>query len=479
MPLSRVNVYALDPNGPEIASLRKGFSVMGARDPADPTSLRFQANIHGTGDPDPGTAEHPLFNRCQHGSFFFLSWHRMYLYFFERILRAASGDPSLALPYWDYSNAAQGAVPAPYRLPADPVANPLFVAARADAYNQGSSLSASDVTYSSAFQYYNFFSPANSNLSFGGQLLPAPAPFDTELYGQLEAQPHNTVHTQIGGSQGWMSSHQTAARDPVFFLHHANIDRLWKRWLDQGGGRSNPTDNTAWMTAPFTFFDESGQQTTMSGADILDTVNQLGYQYDDDPPPVGTVPYSIVLRMHEAVEMQVAKAAMGEPRSLATQGGVEIGVSGSVVLELDPAAKDIFASVAQNEVKHRIALRLELVEGLPNPGVTYDIYLNPPVLAPGHQSKYYIATLGVFGMSGEKRMSGMARPQSGGTPKAVFGFDVTACVRALQSEDRWDPEKVSVEFVSHGASGSTYLAEQKNSQRAPRIRIARLSLLSA
>jgi hypothetical protein len=53
-------------------------------------------------------------------SFFFLSWHRMYIYFFERILRAASGDPNLALPYWNYSDPAQRALPVPFREPARP-----------------------------------------------------------------------------------------------------------------------------------------------------------------------------------------------------------------------------------------------------------------------------------------------------------------------------------------------------------------------
>jgi len=40
-----------------------------------------------------------------------LSWHRMYLYFFERVLRKASGDPDFALPYWDYTNDTQDADP--------------------------------------------------------------------------------------------------------------------------------------------------------------------------------------------------------------------------------------------------------------------------------------------------------------------------------------------------------------------------------
>ena len=74
----------------------------------------------------------------------------------------------------------------------------------------------------------------------------------------------------------------TAANDPIFYLHHANIDRLWKRWLDQGGGRQNPLNDTTWMNTAFGFFDEKGLQVQLSGKDILDTVGQLNYCYADD-----------------------------------------------------------------------------------------------------------------------------------------------------------------------------------------------------
>ena len=41
--------------------------------------------------------------------------------------------------------------------------------------------------------------------------------------GMLEATPHNTVHNTIAGDMATMLS----PRDPIFFLHHANIDRIW------------------------------------------------------------------------------------------------------------------------------------------------------------------------------------------------------------------------------------------------------------
>jgi hypothetical protein len=45
----------------------------------------------------------------------FFGWHRMYLYYFERVLRWAAQDDTLRLPYWDYTDPAQLALPAEFR----------------------------------------------------------------------------------------------------------------------------------------------------------------------------------------------------------------------------------------------------------------------------------------------------------------------------------------------------------------------------
>ena len=69
-----------------------------------------------------------------------------------------------------------------------------------------------------------------------GGRIPAPVHFSS-FTGLLEAQPHNTVHVKVGG---WMGDPNTAAQHPIFWLHHANIDRLWEHWLDRGDDRANP-----------------------------------------------------------------------------------------------------------------------------------------------------------------------------------------------------------------------------------------------
>src|SRR5207237_349537 len=38
---------------------------------------------------------------------------------------------------------------------------------------------------------------------------------------------HGAVHVWVGGEMGRID---WAAYDPIFWAHHANIDRLWARW---------------------------------------------------------------------------------------------------------------------------------------------------------------------------------------------------------------------------------------------------------
>jgi tyrosinase len=53
-----------------------------------------------------------------------------------------------------------------------------------------------------------------------------------------------------------MTDPRWAALDPIFRLHHANIDRLWNRWLELGDGRTNPSD-VAWLDRVFVFHEET------------------------------------------------------------------------------------------------------------------------------------------------------------------------------------------------------------------------------
>jgi len=237
----RKNVYSL--SAAEIASLKAGVTAMKAA--SGPTSWAYQANIHGAAS---GTA--PAWSTCQHSNQFFLSWHRMYLYYFERILRAKSGNPNLTLPYWDYQTNA--VLHPDYRNSS--ASNPLYDGTRYASINAGGSLSPSIST------------SINNSLN--------QIPF-LNFQSQLEGA-HGSVHIAVGGN---MTSFANAGKDPCFWLHHTNIDRLWEVWLKKCGGRANPNSG-AWMTQTFTFFDESGTAVNMTGAQVVNTASMLNYRYD-------------------------------------------------------------------------------------------------------------------------------------------------------------------------------------------------------
>src|SRR5437764_5357226 len=74
----------------------KAVTAMQARPINDPTSWRYQAAIHGfepslirPGDqlPTPGQ-QSTYWLQCQHGSWYFLPWHRIYIFLFEQIVAA-------------------------------------------------------------------------------------------------------------------------------------------------------------------------------------------------------------------------------------------------------------------------------------------------------------------------------------------------------------------------------------------------------
>jgi tyrosinase len=444
----RRNIYSLSPDGPEIAALRAGVAEMQSRDPADPTSWIYQANIHGSVDTPPDERAQRMWNQCQHRSFFFLSWHRMYLLYFERILRDAADDPNLALPYWDYANPAHRALPIAFREPAD-ASNPLFVQQRNARINSGDLLFESLVQHRRAFGLVNF-TASTSRLSFGGPTVPEPQQFGTGV-GALENEPHNIVHGLVGGRGGLMSDPNTAARDPIFWLHHSNIDRLWGRWLDQGGGRQNPVNDDLWMDTLFTFFDPILGENTITGRDILDTLRQLDYRYDDDPPDLPPVPFPAEVA---AADVELA-AEERQPTLVGASEGIvmiELGAAPvTVPIEMQDENREEVAEVAAAEVvENRVVLSLEGIQFDRNPGVAYEVYINlPEGQEPDYRSEYFAGTLGFFGLEPDHVHGGGHghEAEEHQQPSATVSYDVTPNVRALQARGEWREGPVSVTFV--------------------------------
>lgn len=257
-----------------LSAYATAVSTMRARPAGDHTSWAYQAAMH-------GTYQQPLqqlWNGCKHYSWYFLPWHRMYVYCFEEIVRAAvlaaGGPADWALPYWNYELGGEHAsIPEAFRNPTSSgTENPLYVEQRAPGINAGAQLSPAVTTSQHALACPSFVGATG----FGGGEAPATPQFWREP-GELEETPHNAVHGQIGGRGGWMNDPDLAAQDPIFWLHHAQIDRLWARW--NSAGHANPA-GPAWSQQSFEFFDAGGKLVSKRCTDVLDTVADLEYEYD-------------------------------------------------------------------------------------------------------------------------------------------------------------------------------------------------------
>ena len=83
-----------------------------------------------------------------------------------------------------------------------------------------------------------------------------------------------------------MTTFTKAPLDPIFWLHHCNIDRLWEAWLRRATTNKNPTDPT-WLTASFAFHDSTGAVVNMIPSQVLNTrLPPLSYEYDDTSDPL-------------------------------------------------------------------------------------------------------------------------------------------------------------------------------------------------
>ncbi len=247
-----------------------------------PKSWRWAANTHGM---EIVPAPRPTWGQCQHQALFFLPWHRAYLAWFEGTIRELTGDDEWALPYWNYSDPASDRhIPAEFTVrtrtvDGQVVSNPLFSARRSP-----NPMPLEDVDLRPALSQPNFV--LRMEYGFGG-VIPDQYP------GIAEQLPHNFIHVDVGGSQGEMRSPATAGRDPIFWLHHSNIDRVWEMWRALDGSVELTDSRVAtaalksqWRSARFWFGDEA-RPATYEMSDIEDLAGpRMDYRYESIELPV-------------------------------------------------------------------------------------------------------------------------------------------------------------------------------------------------
>lgn len=173
----------------------------------------------------------------------FLPWHREYLLMLERELQKI--DSSISVPYWDWSsNDANEAI----LIFRDDFMGPRgSTGLRGMEVQAGSFRTPTDID-PAPWRIIKALRPdyTGRGLLRNRDLVFNDLPYDTEVSQVLRLDAfhtfrpaletmHNGIHRWVGGSMADM----TSPNDPIFFLHHVNVDRIWAAWQQNHSGAAN------------------------------------------------------------------------------------------------------------------------------------------------------------------------------------------------------------------------------------------------
>jgi len=420
---------------------------------------------------------------CRHSSPYFTTWHRWYLHYFESICRKMSGHPEFALPYWNYAsnNGASLQLPDQFRQVSPDPANPNvlffddrglgFANAQADgaqnvAMNDGGFMPFSQSQYGPALAAKQMFpSDDADHIAFDTT---DPVYLALGMTGRLECVPHDMVHVNIGG---WMQNVPSAAGDPIFYMHHCQIDRLYASWEAQPGSTYNfgttasqPDENSFKNTAMGSFVDENGVLHTEKLGGAIDT-SALNYSYDKLVPQ--TVPQLAVALAARAAPASPLRVAAMEAQKFEVQSGgstvtlapaapAPVGAApppappaGAAPAGVGPAAVAAPANASQTLVLKGIKL-------LRRPRAPLSVFINLPKDTPPRlNNPYYVGTLNFFNfdLSTGGAMDHDDDPAHAGHPAAAAEarFDVTEVLQRQRAKGQWDGEAITVTVTTIGA----------------------------
>ncbi|ERF69584.1 hypothetical protein EPUS_01914 [Endocarpon pusillum Z07020] len=337
------------------------------------------AGIHGypfaPWQEDPGfVPANPNRGYCTHSSALFTTWHRPYLVLLEQMLcdqarsiaqqfqgydagRWQAAAEEVRLPYWDWSSTTtQSRIPAALKQPSISVNTP-----------------SGQATIANPMYSYKFLSPQPAASGFGPQTVQGAG--DDELFSSFESRRqatlnmftgtdynqfnieleniHNTIHVQIGGDMVFVPR---SGYVPIFFLHHANVDRLTAMYQATHPGltltprRRSPTfalggagpDDLNTPLYPFRHPDR--RLWTSNDVSTAESIFTYGYSYPDVPQglPRQELQSFTTERVNELYAPQPASPALARFFT-----GDESGVPGSPTTRLEWSAN---VQVRGNEV---------------------------------------------------------------------------------------------------------------------------------
>ena len=433
-PSIRVRRNINDPTfGPDVAAAyRKAVGMMKDKADADPKSFAAQHSIHT--------------NFCPHGNWYFLPWHRAYLAAFEAICADVLDDPSFALPYWDWTED---------RILPPAVAEPTFGGQTNWLFDDkrfmqstttlSELLARFDIDAERIFGRTNIKTILDSKtFQTFGSLMPRGQNDTTKKWQRapgrksaLEREPHDLCH---GGVDGDMGNVNTSPRDPVFYLHHCNLDRLWARW--NASGKQNDSD-PLWHGFTFeqNFWDISGNLIDVKVSSLFDTLN-LGYRYDNVAAPVVAMTEAAGAAPQGRFET-IATAVVNAEAKLNTATALTVSVNSGA-----PEAKALRATqtALPESARNRVFAFIDDVSVPARRDIGVRVFINCPYLTPGTPSDdpHYAGAFTFF--AGDQSSGAGAH----GDHTQSFALDITDTLDAIRRAGAKVDNEIVVQLMPIG-----------------------------
>lgn len=411
----------------DLASLRRGVAAMKQlyrNDPRDPRGWALQAFIHGNCN---------SFTSCQHRNWYFPPWHRSFIFYFEALIQFFASDPNFALPYWDWSRTHS--VPASFFGSGNPLDDDLSLRTSPAPTNCPNAPTAGrGVTPTTqftqpeldAFVGLRRINEIQSNpdyATYGGA---------NPGTGALEGTPHNFVHRWVGGAKGSNMVQTFSPMDPIFWMHHCNIDRLYSNWLSRGF--APPLNDPAWRDRSFNDFYDSNKNRVGSQYTCGMTVDSrvMGYVYDT----LAAMPMALTVQRRTSGNAEV-KASVAASKAVAKAGVL------SFVTDAPPPAETrqlLTAAAVGSTADQVVRLTILNVKRPRQQNTAVHVFIGPdvtaqtPITAPG-----YVGSFTFF----EGEVEAEPNAAGGHEHSRTVLFNATAALRDLYGDTNL-PEGVNL-----------------------------------
>jgi tyrosinase len=338
------------------------------------------------------------------------------------------------MPYWNYTSddpTLRGVLPQQFRSATDPLYASLYRPTRTSLANSGQPIQ----KYQSGDPMDISVAMASTAYSTVGAVQGFCRAIDSGIHGR--------IHVLVGTSKG-MGAVPYAARDPLFWVHHSSIDRMWASWSANGG--VNPA-TASWATRTFVFADGNGQRVSGALKDFFD-IDSLGYAYDALIPPAspgGTA--STLMAATARSSGNGIPEAVAQSRTAANLGASPVhvaltpvpGTRGTTVLGLDP-----------QQPGKRSYLVVKDLHTWKQPEVLFDVYLRP-ARGGGLGKASYVGNINFFDAEFHDHGAGAMADVIG---ENFFSFDVTELLQGIARRHEDARDALTVTFVPGGRPAS-------------------------